>query len=175
MDHCKPRAEALAQPADELRRERDFGNEQQRLPAALDFRGDQAQKHFRLAAAGDAVEQEGAEALRALLERGERRGLIGRELRHRRVPARGLRRVRKLAALDPPAARKSIEHGRCGPSVLELADADRRVRRQCGEHGGLAPADARGLGAHLLPPGFGQPPGGRARRGERPARAQRRR
>ena len=58
-------AEAAAQPRQDLVRERDLGHEHERLPALRERRRDRAQVDLRLAAAGDAVEQEGLGAARA--------------------------------------------------------------------------------------------------------------
>ena len=71
----QPRAKA----GEELRGESDLGNEHERLAPSGDHRLDEPQVHLGLAAAGDAVEHEGAEFPEVRLHRFHRTALLGVE------------------------------------------------------------------------------------------------
>ena len=60
MHHRQLLRETLLQPADQLGCEADLRNQQQALPAGFQFARDQPQIDFRLAAAGNSLEQPGA-------------------------------------------------------------------------------------------------------------------
>src|SRR5208282_1210400 len=77
---AEPRLEAL----DRLRREGDFRDEDNRALALLQGMGDGLQIHFRLAAAGDAVEEEGRGG------RDEGRGALNTQRRTSNIQHRSL-------------------------------------------------------------------------------------
>ena len=81
MQHGERRIEPRGEAPDELRRERDLGDQHQRLLAAAHHLGDGAQVHLGLAAAGHAVQQE------------------------RRVPARGRDDIARWLAAAPVSGR----------------------------------------------------------------------
>ena len=104
-------AEALHEPRDDLRRQRDLGDEHDHVAAGGERLGRRAQVDLGLARAGHAVQQEPLPR-RGRADREQRGLLLGREgrpraraRRRRRARARGGRRAaRSSGARGPPAA-----------------------------------------------------------------------
>ncbi len=120
------RRETCAKARDELRRQRDLGHEHERAAARLEHALDEPQVHLRLAAAGNAVQEESLK----LPERGsdarDRRALVGRQ--HRPGPAEAGRRRRLGPRLGfEPAALREIAHDGLVPGFR-----DRRGARALG-------------------------------------------
>ena len=133
------RAETLLATGDELRGERDLGHEHEDLPAARERGGDRLEIDFRLARAGDAVEQRHGEAALGVGEELPR-GLIllGRELRAferqiegARVPV-GQRLGDESPGIDQPVDDARAHAGRLGEARF---DPDEPVLRRF-EHAG---------------------------------------
>ena len=92
MQRGHPARQPLAKAGEELRGESDLGNEHERLATAGDRRLDEPQVDLGLAAAGDAVEDEGAELPEARLHRFHGAALLGVEDRAMGVSGR-IRRI----------------------------------------------------------------------------------
>ena len=128
-------AEARAEAPDELVRERDLGNEHERLAALREGAVDRAQVHLGLSAARDAVEQEGLRLARvdARADRFARRRLLRGERGRERVA------VGKLAlgrAPCFPLALRGLAHRelyeafageRCQRRAVDAGAAQRRL------------------------------------------------
>jgi len=145
-DGCgEPRAEA----GDELRRERDFWHQHECAAACGEHALDQVQVHLGLAAAGDAVQQEGAELPERCADALDGRGLV--RGKHRAGPAfaRGRCSLGPCERLEPPAPRKRTQGRRMARR------GDRRGRRagvadECDERL-LSRAEPRAAGDGLAP------------------------
>ena len=139
VEHRDARAEAGAEERLLLGGERDLGNQQQRAPARFQAGGDRLEIDLGLPAAGDSVEEEGAEGARSeglpegargfLLGCGERRGAG----RRRFFGVRGAAGARRLGS-EPLGAdgeeTLAFEAGEAPPrgEVEFAADADQRDR-----------------------------------------------
>ena len=93
MPFRRPHAEALRETIEELRRQRDFRHQDQRLPSLAQSFRDGLEINLRLARAGDAFEQSDGKAAQFDLgdERGGGLGLIGLELRRGEIRIAGRR------------------------------------------------------------------------------------
>ena len=164
-------AEARAQAADDLVRERDLGDEHERLPAARERALDRAQVDLRLAAAGDAVQEEAARLARVDRggELGAGRGLLRGERRRRRVafgqlalgPRHALARaLRGLAreALDEAFLGERVDRGGLEACTAQHRLGARALPKALEERRHLG---ARRAGAQCLAPARGERDGAR--------------
>ena len=107
MQHRERRGEARAKAADELRGEPDFRHQDERAAARGEYLRDELQIHLGLAAAGDAVQDEGAEAAPGAAHRRDGACLLGVELEaateRLRVDGACALRQRRVDELDPAA------------------------------------------------------------------------
>ena len=142
MQDGKPARETHGEAADGLRRERDLGHQDQRLPAGREYLVEQRQVDLRLAAPGDAVQEE---HLRLLPGDGDTDPFPRRQLRRLELDGRGNRhRIRLLedpalaTALDCPAhhGADSRRHDRTNHLVERHEVMRRDEAGQLHEHGG---------------------------------------
>ena len=101
MQRDDRRGQALAKARDELRRQRDLRHQHERAAARREHALDEVQVHLRLAAAGDTVQEESAEAPERVADRRDRLDLVGRQHRSRPAGARGRRRRAAREGFDP--------------------------------------------------------------------------
>ena len=144
-------AEARAEAAGELRRERDLGDEHERALARGARARDGPEVDLGLARAGDAVEEEGREgAERALRSRRARLACAGRERgRPPSRPRRGARRARPGVSVSSRTSPRLREGGERGAAAREggaqLLDRDAAAGEEVLEDGAL------GAGARARP------------------------
>ena len=190
MEHGDPRTEAGAEERFLLGGERDLRNQQQRAPARFQAGGDRLEIDLGLPAAGDPVEQEGAEGARLEGLPEDARSLplgSGERRRARQRPVFGIRRPAGESRLgrEPLGAdgekTLALEAGEAPPrgEFKFAADADQRDRAAGdGEQGEDAPvvlAQPRQRASGTASgPGVGFPEarralGGDERRAEHPA------
>ena len=139
-------AEAGPEAAGELRGQRDLGHQHQRPLAGGARRGDGPQVDLGLARAGDAVEQEGAEAAEGPGHRGQGRGLITGQLdRAIRGGQHAALRHRRLGVEHRQAALAQLSQRGAGgrEGGPQLLDRDPAARQQVLEHGALRPGPAQ--------------------------------
>ena len=120
--HDATARKACAEMAFELRREGDFGDEDQGLPAGREAVCDQVQVKLGLATAGDAVDEVYAKAVERWAHGFERGELIRRE----HGPGCGRRRVRDGGRARP---RRPASGNQCG-GVAHLLVGPQRFPRQ---------------------------------------------
>ncbi len=111
MQRDDRRGEALAKARDELRRQRDLGDQHQRAAARRQHPLDEAQVDLRLAAAGDAVQQECGEAPERGADGRDRRALVRGQHRPRSSGARGRRRRTAREGFEPAARGQCAQCG----------------------------------------------------------------
>ncbi len=170
MPQRRRAAEAATEALDPLRRQRDFGQQDQRLRAGAQRFGDRLEIDFGLARAGDAFEQGDAEAAvahRAAQTIGGAR-LIGRECHRRRVgigeharrrlgPRLGGKRARFDQALDDRGADVRLARQRGGGERFAFAErVERALPRRARRLGrGVAGDFAQHGGGGVRLEGFG--------------------
>ena len=81
VEHCHRRVESIAESPNELRRQTDLGHQHERAPTLLENALHETQVYLGLAAARDAVEDEGAEAIEHLANSVDRHPLLITQLR----------------------------------------------------------------------------------------------
>ena len=152
MQHRERSREACREARDELRRQRDFRHQHQRLFAARDDVGDRAQVDLGLAAAGHAMQHERRIAPMRRDDRADRCVLFGRQFGTQFACDRVRDRSsgdEVLAHTDHPAALLQFAHV-VAPAIGERAEFRRSggaVRRQVvGELAQFGGAGADGLG-----------------------------
>ncbi len=150
--------EALAEARHELRRQRDLRDQHQRAAARREHALDQVQVHLRLAAAGDAVQQESGEAPERAADRRHRPGLVGRQHGPRPSGARGRRRCAAREGFDPAARgerarRGGVARGRNG-SLRRAVLAEQPDQRLLAAAETRAPGDRRPAGIRGSPDDF---------------------
>ena len=168
-------AEALDEAPRGLRSQRDLGHEHDRRLAALERRGHRAQVDLGLAAAGHAVEQQGAPGrlAEALHDRLERRALGGRRLhtaaaRAHALDDRASRRIGGLLEAHQAAPLETAQRRVVGPGQARHRGGAQRPRGQRVQHGALALSEPGVASGSTL---VGERRPQRAPRAQRPRRA----
>ncbi len=127
MQHRHRGIEALAEARQQLRRECDLGHQHQRPPPRGQYPFDEPQVDLGLAAAGDAVQHEGAKGPEGAPDRLHRQRLLLGQLRSPRAHLRSSgRRVRQGSPRSPASRARAVR----GP-----ARATRAAARRAGWHG----------------------------------------
>jgi hypothetical protein len=157
-------AEPLPEPAGGLRGERDLRDQHDRRAPPVQGRRNGAQVDLGLAAAGDAVQEQPAVAVRRPHEPAhlaERLGLLGRQARLRRAAAANLVELRAAPHLDVPDVHQPAHLQRAQRRVVAagLPAGARRAAwtaRQGRQHRPLARPEALAIPGRV-PAGRGQP------------------
>jgi hypothetical protein len=156
--------EARAKARNQLRRQRDFRHEHERALPGLQHALDEPEVHLGLAAPGDTVQQESAEAPERGADALERRALVRRQYRPRLAGAGRRRWLGPSEGLEPAALGEAAQ-GACVPGRGDLLV--RRAFAADMRNEGLLPRTESRAAGDGVAPALGKSPDDLVARGRR--------